>query len=342
MMVGAVQGLKTAGNVWRLLEASGCGDPNDVDDNIEYDSAMVKEILKVSNLDVIGLDLCTHSLPVVGNAEDPGNLWTPLATDLMRLYRDIPAEILPNELLERGRLERGGYVVCSGATDGKTHTAMWLMKKLKSLPDETRPQGFMVTGNGRKEDEDYASFVARSLRVDRKIDPARLVNLIVAVLSFGNTSAKRPPIMILDNFDRVQPEDKTFVRLLAHSFANMGFTFVALCQHEEAAEALVKINGWQRIKGFPGLCTESPPVVNGKAELRGWSPTWRDSSWSHRLLTKLIQNRFPEYDWDIDMTTKNLQFLLDDPPDGLRWGPSSAVDHARLVVSKSPRRHPAV
>jgi hypothetical protein len=116
--------------------------------------------------------------------------------DLVRLYRDIPAEILPNELLQRrGRLGYdGGYVVCSGATDGKTHTSMWLMKKVNTLPDETRPRGFMVTRDERKEDEAYASFVARSLRVNRKIDPARTVHRIAAALSCGTTPARIPTI----------------------------------------------------------------------------------------------------------------------------------------------------
>jgi hypothetical protein len=209
------------------------------------------------------------------------------------------------------------------------------MKKLKSLPEETRPRGFMVTGNGRRGSEAYASFVARSFGVDGTIDPARLVNLIVVALLRQSTDAKRPPIMILDNFDRVGGEDETFVRLLVHTFFNAGITLIILCQNEVAAKALVHINGWGRIKGFPGRYT-SPPLVDGQFVMKGWSPTWTRMSWSHSLLTELIQNRFPRHNWVIDSTTGILEFLLVRRSDGSGWGPSSALSEAKLETNRSP------
>jgi hypothetical protein len=187
----AEQGLNIVEKVWRFFEAKmGYGNPDDVDDN---NSVLLPKILNLSNLNIISPGgLYDHFLPEVGDAEDSSNLWTPLATHLMRLYRDLPNNILPDEPPERRvRLAHGGYVVCSGATVGKTHAAIWLMKKLKSLPEERRPRGFMVTGNGRRANEAYASFVARSFRVAGNIDLLRLVNLIVTALLHESTGAKR-------------------------------------------------------------------------------------------------------------------------------------------------------
>jgi hypothetical protein len=211
------------------------------------------------------------------------------------------------------------------------------MKKLKSFPEVRRPRGFMVTGIGRRGSETYASFVARSFGVDGAIHPARLVNLIVVALLHQSTDAKRPPIMILDNFDRVDDEDKTFVRLLVHAFFNAGITLVTLCQNKVAAKALVHINGWKQMKGFPGLCT-SPPFVDGQAVMTGWSPTWTRMSWSHRLLTELIQNHFPRHEWDIDGTTGILAFLFVRRSDGSGWDVSSALAQAELETNRSPRQ----
>jgi hypothetical protein len=104
--------------------------------------------------------------------------------------------------------------------------------------------------------------------------------------------------MILDNFDQVDDEDKTFVRLLVHAFFNAEITLVTLCQNEVAAKALVHINGYTRMKGFPGLCT-SPPYVDGRADMMDWSPIWTRMSWSHSLLTELIRHRFPRHEWSM-------------------------------------------
>jgi hypothetical protein len=67
----------------------------------------------------------------------------------------------------------------AGATHGKTYTALWLLGKLKSLPERKRPRGFMVSGGGRRQGEDYASFLARSLKLDPNVEPECLANLIV-------------------------------------------------------------------------------------------------------------------------------------------------------------------
>jgi hypothetical protein len=73
--------------------------------------------------------------------------------------------------------------LCAGATHEKTYTALWLLGKLKSLPERKRPRGFMVSGGGRRQGEDYASFLARSLKLDPNIEPESLANLIVVAPS---------------------------------------------------------------------------------------------------------------------------------------------------------------
>jgi hypothetical protein len=123
--------------------------------------------------------------------------------------------------------------------------------------------------------------------------------------------------------------------LLAQCFAENVITFVALCRNEEAAKTLSKVNGYQRIKAFPGLCTQSPPCsIHGDFQLTGWSPSWRDTSWSPELLTKLIKKRFPKVIWEVD-STDSLHFLRDESPnDGGPWGPFSAMARAKHVMSQ--------
>jgi hypothetical protein len=74
--------------------------------------------------------------------------------------------------------------------------------------------------------------------------------------------------------------------------------------------------------------------VDGDFQFNNWSPRWADMTWSHTLLTRLVQDRFPNYTWDIDASTGCLLFLSDEQRDRdrERWGPVSALDRAQLVA----------
>lgn len=308
----------------------GCGNPNDVED-AQYNSAIFKKILHASkNLDVIGTDNLPTSLPTVENEND--FLWTPLAMHLFRLIGEVPAVIGART----DRLDGGGYIAYAKPTHGKTYTALWLLKKLKSLPEHKRPRGFMVSGDGRKQGENYASFLARSLNIDPNVEPGDLAGLIVTALTHEKTK-KKMPIMILDNFDWVTADDENFTRGVGKRFLEHGITLLILCQTTAAANTLTKVNGWTRIQGFPGLCTQPRYNNHGEAILVGWTPVWTDTSWTYILLTQLVQNCFPDDTWDIDHATGYLSFLSDHPPTGVMWNPNSVLSRAQSICSQSPR-----
>jgi hypothetical protein len=198
-MADANSHLDFATRIWRNLTAVahrlGCGgDPNDVDDT-HLDSAVLRILLKHSEkFDVVGVNMLDNNKSLSGfwDADDPRHLWSPLAISLMRLCNDIPPEVGAGQALNRGRVERGGYIVYSPPTNGKTHTAMWLIKKYKRLPEHKRPKGFMVTGAGRRNEEDYASFLARSLKIDGNIEPATFAKLLADSLFFWKLREEAP------------------------------------------------------------------------------------------------------------------------------------------------------
>lgn len=217
------------------------------------------------------------------------------------------------------------HVVYARPSIGKTMACFAFMKY---AAPKTGCQALMITGAPKN--FPYMAHIAKQLKVENQEDV--LVDLVAGM----RTVAPKPAsVLILDEMNDPGVDNCNIFLvdvLMRFIYQNhQRIHLIVLTQNEEVADELSKLNRWEKIAPLNGLTSPTRDAVHQKeAEMPSqddptpWTPAVLE--WSPENLTKFIDSRFRDHDFEKDKETGIITWLRE----GMT--PTNAEKYAEKII----------
>lgn len=166
------------------------------------------------------------------------------------------------------------YVLCDKGGNGKSHAGRALLTNFYQTNNGKDIKGIMIEGDQLNTNiSDKICKVLKATSVEGWID--------IMLLAMDTPPQENPSILIIDGVNSRGPDDVN-IQLIGALYARMNgmknIFVVALTQNQQVAQALIDLNGGQRVKPMPG-CFRGQSL----------SPEWTQSEWTEHQFTELVQ-----------------------------------------------------
>jgi hypothetical protein len=170
------------------------------------------------------------------------------------------------------------YVLYDKAGNGKSHAGRALLQNFYALSGNKTISGFMISGDVMDNNipEEFS----------KRIGATSVEGWIhLLLLAMDVPIELHPSILIIDSFNTLGTDNinETFIKALYSQMnAERNIFVVVLTQNEEIAQALINLNGGQRVVPLPGC-------FSGERT----SPIWKETPWKREELIEVLHYKFP-------------------------------------------------
>eukprot|EP00978_Attheya_sp_CCMP212_P024640 scaffold77762_cov49-Attheya_sp.AAC.5 len=223
------------------------------------------------------------------------------------------------------------HVVYGRPSIGKTSACLAFMKL--AVPKTNGVQALMITGANKN--VPYITHMTKVLNVDKEEDV--LADLVAGMRTSSPTPAS---VLILDEMNAPGVDDcniSLVEDLMRYIYQNhQGIHLIVVTQNPDVADALCKLNAWQKIAPINGLTDPTRNDVHAQNKqlpsMEGpvpWAPQVLE--WKLQQLTKYIDTRFEGHDFEKD-EDGNISWLE------LGMTPMNAEQEAEIMLARQAKK----